>query len=518
MSPLPSPVQITYDHPVDGVLDITQYVIAEQSSFELQYAAMPGSAEVTISDPDQILDFVTGGELILRVDGIPLWGGYVTYISRKHAFDAADTVTFAPYPSYRLRQWVLRAVDYNILFDKRIMHDPNNTTGLTADFPLTTPINTLIQYALDNYIDFPSDFTTDLTFSEPAAGGGDTGRFQFQEQGTTFRDMMDNFALWGCVYYITAEKTLIVRGVEDTPKNWDFSDKPRPEVRVIGFREFESIEDSTLLVNDALVWGGSPFANGTGGTVFARAQNATSIATHGRWQYGEVNFNDRTRGASQGLVNARANVIVSGTQSGAVAGETGRGLVNPEKQVTVTWFAHDVPYFISGEPDSGKAHLYPSDIIYFFLYTLGIDEAHPLIVRLPLRQVSITFPSLAPNGDSWVKFTGMFGLQLDDPYWLWAFLRKGPAATSFITPTADENSQNPLPGSYFRGPLTPAPDGVNTVFLMAFPYMSGTTQVYINGLIQNTSVYTESDPITGEITFNTAPEITDSLWMICRTA
>ncbi len=519
--PSPSTIQITYDHPDDGVVDITAFVLAESTSFELQYAATPGSAEVTVSDPDQILDFVTGRELRLFVDNVPLWGGYVTYVSRKHAFDAGDTVTNAPYPNYRLRQWVLRCVDYNILFDKRVLHDPNNTRGLTADFSITTPVSTVVRYVVENYIDVPSNIDVDsgITFDTQITDGNEGGRYQLHEQGTQWREVMDDLSRFGCVYYITADRVLVVQGVEETAKNWDFSDKPRPEVRVIGFREFETIEDSTLIVNDALVWGGSPFAlGGQGGTVFARRENAASITDHGRWQYGETDFNDPHHGSSQTLVNERANVIVDGTRSGAVAGETGRGLVNPEKQVTCVWFAHDVPYYISGEVDSGKAYLVPSDIIYFFLYTLGIDEAHPLILRLPLRQVSITFPSLSPDGGAWVRFEGMFGLQLDDPYWLWAYLRKGPISPTFITPTANEGSQNPLPGSYFRGPLTPAPDGVNTVFLMAFPYTSGTTQVYINGLIQNTSVYTESDPSTGEITFYTAPLITDSLWIICRTA
>lgn len=52
-------------------------------------------------------------------------------------------------------------------------------------------------------------------------------------------------------------------------------------------------------------------------------------------------------------------------------------------------------------------------------------------------------------------------------------------------------------------------DGVNTVFNVSSPYQSGTTAVYLNGLLQEPSLddgWTETDPLTGEVTLKEAPK------------
>lgn len=52
-------------------------------------------------------------------------------------------------------------------------------------------------------------------------------------------------------------------------------------------------------------------------------------------------------------------------------------------------------------------------------------------------------------------------------------------------------------------------DGVNTVFNVSVPYQPGTTAVYLNGLLQEPSLddgWTETDPLTGEITLKEAPK------------
>ena len=54
-------------------------------------------------------------------------------------------------------------------------------------------------------------------------------------------------------------------------------------------------------------------------------------------------------------------------------------------------------------------------------------------------------------------------------------------------------------------------DGVNTVFTVSVPYISGTTAVWLNGVLLEPSLvdgWIESNPATGEITLKEPPQAT----------
>lgn len=54
-------------------------------------------------------------------------------------------------------------------------------------------------------------------------------------------------------------------------------------------------------------------------------------------------------------------------------------------------------------------------------------------------------------------------------------------------------------------------DGVNLVFNVSMPYRPGTTAVFLNGLLLRadyTDGWTESDPLTGEVTLKEPPRVT----------
>lgn len=499
--------------------DITSSVLFSSASFESQMAAIPGSFEFTVKDDTQVHAFVTGKEITLDIDGMRLFGGYVTQVSEKFAFPVVSTASVA---NVTARQFVLRGVDYNILFDKLVLR---NTADYLHHLPLYAAgsmAGALIRGSLPGFLDVPAGF--DLTSEvDDVVSPNPSLAAAWVEQGSTWRKQMEDFAQWGAVYYLNANKKLVFKDVEALEAHWQFSDKPnrygipsgysfKP---TIGFREGEFTEDGTLIVNDALIWGGSEWSNGI---VFARRQNATSIATHGRWQTAETHFAQEGYKIQAG-VDRRANVIVNGN---AIASDSpydnpgSRGLVNPQKTARVTWFNRNVPT----DPNlaNAKSHLRPGDIVTFIMYALGTSAANPLILTLPLRSVRISFPGLDPNGDGYVQFEGYFGLQVADPWWLWKFIRdrSGQTVNSIIA-TTDGTGGSVTYGTLGSFDGSPAPDGVTTVFTIPYGYISGTTEVYVNGLryFRGTN-YTESNPVAGQITFSVAPTLGSTLFIVAR--
>jgi len=249
------------------------------------------------------------------------------------------------------------------------------------------------------------------------------------------------------------------------------------------------------------------------------AQNSTSISEHGRWQIPETRFGDLR---TQGEVVARANVIVSGNTTGAVGGDTNRGLGVDQRQARVSWFAHIVP-----ELTGQKQHLVPGNVVPFVMYVMTEDGVNPLEFVLPLRTTSITFPAIPPEGDpdnpiTYVRLDGFFGVQLSDPWWLWKLLRRiNPIARPPIIAVADSSTTSTVYGALGSFEPSPATDGATTVFTIPFAYIDRTTQVYKGATgalaLQTIGVdYTESDPANGEITFTSAPSGAHDIWMICR--
>lgn len=300
--PVSSIIEITYD-----ATPIQTSVIFSTVSFEAQLSAVPGTFEFEVKDPDQVFSFVTGKEVTMSTDGELMFGGYVTQVTRKFAFPVVDTVTPSS-DQVKQRIWTLRGVDYNILFDKLVLR---NTADYLSQLPTqadTEYDDTLIEYMFANFVDMPAGFDTTTLVGRvaqpiPAVDQPDTPYFAYKQQGTKLRDQMDEFALiCGAIYYFNAAKELVYRAVENSEAKWGFADVPNYRVvtasptsfqgATYGFREVDIVEDGTAIIDDAFVWGGSFFAGTSGGTVFARAQNATAIAKHGRWQASFTKFGE----------------------------------------------------------------------------------------------------------------------------------------------------------------------------------------------------------------------------------
>lgn len=516
-------------------VDITNKVLFGTARFESQLGAVPGVAEMTVKDEDQSFSVVSGDELTLDIDGQRLWGGFILTPGGTFALAVVDTSV----PSaVKARQFNLKAVDYNILFDKRVIHNPSDHFSHLPYFGLDLTMGELLRNQLfASYLDISGDGLDTTTYVDDgfvphfdADGNPDpdgTKSGSWPQQGSYWRVAMDDFAQFGFVYYIDADKNVHFHENEETVAPWGFSDVPNhnplPDpTATIGMREYEDTEDASAMANDAFVWGGSEWAGSGGATVFKRAQNSGSITAHNRWQYAEVKFGELK---DQGMVTARANVIVSGNTTGAVGGDTARGLAVDQQQFRLAWFGHDVPQQ-AGQP----VHLKAGDVVTTTMYTLTKDGINPLVRILPLRSVKISFPTIPAEGTpndplTYVRFDGYFGVQLSDPWWMWKLLRdlgrtiKPPP----IIATADNTTTATVYGA--QGSFTPDPatDDVTTVFTIPFSYIAGTSQVYKGpagqlALLTPGTDYTESDPSTGEFTFTSAPSSTHVLWVIVRVA
>jgi hypothetical protein len=499
---------------VDGT-DITTFVMPEGTKFESSASAIPGTATIICKDIGQDLSFITGREVTLEVDGQLVWGGYLRNVLYQYFFPADHVPDDAS--QYTKRQFVLQCIDYNVLFDKRVIRNtadyfnslPTFTIGSAKDGSLLTTL-------LNNYVDVPSGFDTSSQMDDVAYVGGDlSGTGAYMQQGTKLRDQWAKFALWSsAVWYIRADKKFLWKGLESVVKRWGFSDQPNHATITTatgyqgatrGFRGATATEDGSPLVNDAMVWGGSPLGSG-GAVVFDREQDATSEAAHGRWQLGETHFNESGYGVQAG-VDARAQAIVFGPPGANALGQQ-KGLRYNQWDFKFTWFADDVP-FLSGVHD----HIVPGDLV-----TIEMN-AHGVTKLLPCRSLTISFPSLDQNGDGIAQFDAEFALNVDDPWQLWSFLLSRARIQSTTTIVNVTNGSTvTVFGANFQGVPTPAPNGTQTLFDLPFGYIAGTLDLYINGLLQRPSVdFFETNNVTGQFQTADAPASTDNLYCVCRT-
>jgi hypothetical protein len=288
-------------------------------------------------------------------------------------------------------------------------------------------------------------------------------------------------------------------------------------------------DDGSSIINHVFVWGGSPI--GTNGTVvMAERSNATSITTHGRWQMAESHPGE-DRFKSQNEVNARANALISGSTSGTSPVTGAQGLVNPDRQYVLTWFAHDVP--VSG---GVRQHLIPGMVTTFNLWSFSEDSGvTPYAIAVPLRQVRISFPTLPgknPGAEtlSYVQFEGTFGLQMADPVWWWDFLRKMRPVPQPTPVVGTDSSSTSFPyGSYYADVAVEAANSSRTVFTILPPYIPGTLEVYTGTgttltLQTKGVVWSETDPDgpagngPGSFTFVSAPATGTTVYCKARTA
>lgn len=497
-------IQFTYDGvPIGDGHGGKQGVMFEKTSFTQQMNAVPGTFEVYVRDPEAAFAFKTGKEILCTADGIPIAGGFVTQISRTHLF-----------PDVLSPTWILRGVDWNILFEKRVIHTKSSNPTAWVKFLPSLPGSMydgdVIKKMIADYADMAGFDDTSLVENIlPSVMHADgtpwpEHRYVWPQQGSKIREVFDNmFApLAAAQYFFAPDKKLVYRAFDHSLKAWGFSDDPN-HVTTFGMREVEATVDGSTMVNDAIIWGGSEFA-GNGTTFYYRKQDATSIANHGRWQFAEANL-----GAPgyklPGSVKARAIAIVEGVALGTTPTPeiniSNVGQKNEQWQLHFAWFGHRVP-----------ERLVPGDIVPITLSLFGETR------KLPLRSVTITFPTLSGNtddaGKAYVRYEGDFSLSTSDPWSLWHLLLK--AQSRRVRPYLGHSQDGSTTAAYGGyGAFTPSHVS-GLIYKLPFGYIPGSLLVYDNRLLLTPQVdFTETDQPLGTFTLDHSPAGT--LYATCRT-
>lgn len=366
---------------VDGV-DITSAVIFKDATFTMLTNGGVGSFKFRVKDKGHDFTFVTGAEVILQIDGIRRFGGYLTRPGSGFFFDVDDTSV----PSLTARVHVLEGVDYNILFAKRVVRDksdPNNVELRSWDAGSHDDV--IIKYVFDNYTDLGDDGATYAGVEHIGSPNPDK-KGVVGSGGLYFGDLMREInRLISGVWYFNPDKDLTFTDVDTPNATKSLSDNPAGGSE-IGYRDLEHVATGAKLANDALVWGAG---QGSDQMAFARKQDAASITEHGRWQYGEFT----TQLFRQSSVQARANSIVDGTPQGKRGG----------KDDQVSWMVTTFdPAFVVGQKVQIESEVFGfSDVV-------------------PIRRMTITFAT-----KSRARYQMLLSHDIDEPWNTYEFFLPG---------------------------------------------------------------------------------------------
>jgi hypothetical protein len=520
--------------------EIQQYVSYRSARFDQTSNAGLGGFEFTVVDRDQTLGdlLVIGSHIRVHIDDSPQFGGIIMQVSRTFAFPAVDTTVVEDVTT---RQFVVRGVSYNVYFDRLVARNTDDYYNALPTFAAGWGAGQLVEYLADNFLDLPTGLNT-TTYVDNVGEAEPDGLFAWKnggEQGIPWRTQMEWVSLKnGAVYYIDPDFYLHYHAPASVFSPWGFSDRPNNlsvaedattfTGALYGFREMDTQQDITGIANDVFVWGGSEWA-AEGEIVFARRQNTDSLADHGRWQHAETHFGEQGLGLGiQEGVDARAAALVGDYEAPYVGTDPSNGVIYnasvPSWSVRLTWFGHDVP----AKGALYKHHLVPGDIVTIVLWVHGSGPTTPLTLSLPLRSLSMSFPTM-PSEDTgdyatWVRFDGTFSISTADPYNLWeAILRRQTSIRQRILTTATPDSTSATNGALWQGAPFESADGTRTVFSLrtaagTIRYVAGTSEVYLNGLRMRQGADYQEQPSAGTITFFGAPPLGSSIWVYVRVA
>lgn len=203
-----------------GGVDITEHVVFETAEFTARVNGAVGECTVEVLDRDHSLTFRFGQEILFYIDGIVRWGGWLMQPRRTFPFPVS-TVD-------RPRIWTLRGVDWNVLFDRRIVHDSSHPAKKWT-FPAGTSDATILNEALD-YADIDG-FTRDV--SHVAAGildiPGSTAKYggEAMAGGYTLRDVFAGVSRnTAGIYYITPDKVITYCDSDRVTSQYVLTDSP----------------------------------------------------------------------------------------------------------------------------------------------------------------------------------------------------------------------------------------------------------------------------------------------------
>ena len=264
---------------IDGT-DITDEVEFTKSNFVALVNGQPGVATIIYKDPNRVKSFTIGDRILLAIDGLNMWSGYLMRTRRIYPFPQNSP------PSLRLFELV--GLDLNVLFSKRIVFNQSDPSLKSATYPAYTNDTTVLADLFSDWIDLGGD---NLDLSSLVSNVGTINQDQpaspfFPAQ--SWSNTMQLLArLLSPVWYLNPDRKLVWADVdvEDAPFSLTdiFSDDPEIRATQRGYREFRLTMDGTEMINDALFVGAG---NGDAGLVYKRSYDSTSQILHGRWQVG----------------------------------------------------------------------------------------------------------------------------------------------------------------------------------------------------------------------------------------
>jgi hypothetical protein len=359
-------------------VDIAPDVQFSTARFMANANGVPGEMYLRVRDKEHAYPpgyFHTGGTLQLELDGRVEWDGWVMAVDREYAFAVDNTED----PQETPRWWVLTGSDRNLLFLRRVHFDLTDPTNMDwGIYQQGETDQAVVRDLLANYLDLEGDGLDIFSGIEEVGPIDPYQDIRVAAVGMPWeRSMKFVGGQNGAISYIDPDR--IVRYVDDETVTAPFGLSDQPGEGQVGYREVMVRSLGSTLVNDYLGWGAGI---GSREMVFARVEDATSIAEHGLFQKGEYN----EQMWRQESLDRRADT------------------------------------YINGSPSHKRGHKDPRDEVIAVLYMPGLRVSNVVDFRcnafdyqdnLPVRSIEMTFPT--PTS---VKFRVKLGHEIDIP---WAF-------------------------------------------------------------------------------------------------
>lgn len=333
--------------------DYTADVVFATARFASAVNGTVGDCKFRVRDDDRTITFVLGSTIELLVDGSPVWTGFLVKAERVYAFPAENV------DDAGLTRWIdITGADLNTLFNKRIVRktsDPAVVLGTL--FPAYTDDSTAIADLVANFLDLSGDSIDTTTKVETVGQINADQKARAWSGSYTWGQAMASIAMLpAAVYFIDPARYLVYTDVNTASAAFGLSDQP-DGVTSVGYREMKVLVDGSSLANDVLAWG---MGYGSQTPVFKRDTDATSLATHGRWQAGVV----RNGIYKQATIDRVADSIINGSPSSQ------RGAKDDRTAVTLVTY---VPGFL------------PAQKVDFTSNVLGFSDV------IPIRRMVVTF-------------------------------------------------------------------------------------------------------------------------------
>jgi hypothetical protein len=456
--------------------NITPYAVFRECSFTANASAMPGTCQVVCRDPTNILSFVEGSLLVLKINGEIAWQGYVLTIDQGYIF-----------PDAFGRRWTLHGVDLNILFDKLVLYNHTSPTKRPdggGTYQVVDGVVSVPQHTTDKeYIEaMLADFDLDLVSPTIQTRITEVGQvnpdaeFTPPNAGTTLRGFMADVSgsvqkstPGSSIWYLSPDAYLVYQEQDQTDAPFSVGD----DGSGVNVKDLSIASDISRIKNDVLIFTGN--LNPTPSSeqeqfLFRHAFQVASIEQYGRFQYAEV-----IPSWSAAAIRARANMLLY--QEG-----------DPAKRAEFTTF---------------RAGLFPGQIVNISSSTHGILE------NFPIRSMEMTFP--VPD---MVQYRVMCSYDTQDPWGLLLALKR-PPTRGLIQPrfnaidlTEGDVAKTAEPFTFVRE--FPAAIGGNK-YQCSYAYIRYSITVFYDNLRQisfneaGTVGFTETGPETGQFQLGFTP-------------